>query len=77
MEGQAREGSVETRTVVPASEAPTERFDWPGSLFRPLILSCHVIFSSPQSKPTQSLANTSDIVCLAAGRLRAVCMQQE
>jgi hypothetical protein len=30
MEGQAREGSVETRTVVPASEAPTERFDWPG-----------------------------------------------
>jgi hypothetical protein len=61
---------------VPASEAPTMCFDWAGSLFRPvcaphIVVSCHI--SPDQTSPTQSLANNaSDIVCLAAGRLRAV-----
>jgi hypothetical protein len=40
--------------------------------FTPLILSCHVIFRQTRPTQSQSLANVSDIVCLAAGRLRAV-----
>jgi len=61
---------------VPASEAPTECFDWAGEAMSPvyaphIVVSCHI--SPDQTTPTQSLAtNASDIVCLAAGRLRAV-----